>query len=466
MNRNRNNTINNPKIRLNLYTISLLIFIVILIIWDIALRYINTTTSASTSNVVLPHNMNIDDLNNLVRDAKILLHDAAVANKSLSLSLSSNLNSNSKLLSSELVTDISRLNKDISGSSSSSSSCGSSSSNYNDKWLVIGINTVGRKGGIDYLLQTLTAIEHELSADVSDSLYGRILVVVANVHGKYHEMFYKAKQKYNNHPKSIYFKFIDKYELPLVVDPNPKKRDSGNANVPGHRVRKQTRDIVAVMRSITSSSSSSSNNNNNNNNNFSFKYYLFLEDDMLLCPSGFLAMQYMLKKASNYHPDWLALKTSYGMNGIFLREKDVLVFANYLEKHQARRPPDHLVVEWFARETKEASTYAKSRINVAFKYNIFDHVGSSSSLRNQMQSTFPGCYEMLLEPVNFKVEAFSLRDCPHDDIWPCNIDSSSSSSGSSSSSSSSSSGSGSSSSRLEHHLLRWPSLMHSRNGGK
>jgi hypothetical protein len=45
---------------------------------------------------------------------------------------------------------------------------------------------------------------------------------------------------------------------------------------------------------------------------------------------------------------------SYGLCGVILNDRDVKEFANYLEQHQQRRPPDHLVSEWINAETKQA----------------------------------------------------------------------------------------------------------------
>ena len=112
------------------------------------------------------------------------------------------------------------------------------------------------------------------------------------------------------------------------------------------------------------------------------------------------------------------------MNGVFMHQKDLEAFSNYLIKHQHRRPPDHLVVEWYAGETKESALFKQKRVNIGFRYNFFHHLGKTSTLRPQAQSGFPGCYDELLVPTVFEVEAFDPNVCPNDDIWPCNVDNS------------------------------------------
>jgi hypothetical protein len=109
------------------------------------------------------------------------------------------------------------------------------------------------------------------------------------------------------------------------------------------------------------------------------------------------------------------------MNGIFMHNKDLAVFADYLIKHQVRRPPDHLVVEWYAGETPEAAKYKGKRANIGFRYNLFNHIGVVSTLRSQRSTSYPRCYELLAEPTVFQVEAFSPRECPKDDVWPCSV---------------------------------------------
>lgn len=282
------------------------------------------------------------------------------------------------------------------------------------KWLVIGIPTVSRANHEDYLLQSLDTLAAQLPSDPSDLMFDMIRVNIVNLQinahpGEEHIIYNKAKQKYSSgHPKSRYFSFSEITKEQILPDPKPgtdARNDQGNANKPGFLVRRQTRNIVTVMRQSLDQA----------------RYYLFLEDDMQFCPHGLLAMQYLLEKSSRYHPNWLAIRASYGMNGIFMHNKDLAVFADYLIKHQVRRPPDHLVVEWYAGETPEAAKYKGKRANIGFRYNLFNHIGVVSTLRSQRSTSYPRCYELLAEPTVFQVEAFSPRECPKDDVWPCNV---------------------------------------------
>lgn len=269
------------------------------------------------------------------------------------------------------------------------------------KWLSIGIPTVARSNNEDYLLRTLSRLDTLLPKEEEDVLFHNVLIIVVNIvttESNSHTRFEEAKALYSSSPYFTFHTIISpSQDNGLPVD------DIGDANYPGFRVRKQTRDLAAVMHLAIDTS----------------RYYLFAEDDMLLCRQGFISLHYMISKAAQIHPNFIAIRASYGMNGIILHTKDLPIFQAYLVKHQARRPPDHLVVEWFAGETDEAKTYRGSRQNVGFKYNLFEHIGRVSTLRKTASGAFPMCYDLLLEPTVFQVEAFSPNDCPKNDIWPC-----------------------------------------------
>jgi len=184
-------------------------------------------------------------------------------------------------------------------------------------WLAVGIPSFARPQHTNYLQQTLDSIFGQLPRDPSDPFFGDIVVVVMNNYGPGHEAFDAAK---GNHappdPRAGHVVFLDNDNS--LGDPSGLKGDEGDKNIPGHRVRKQTRDLVALLRASKGRA----------------EYYMFLEDDMIFCPHGFLAIHYLLTKAELYHPDWIAVRASYGMNGIFLHDKDIEPFADYLLEHQ------------------------------------------------------------------------------------------------------------------------------------
>jgi hypothetical protein len=209
--------------------------------------------------------------------------------------------------------------------------------NTDSKWLIIAIPTISRLHNEDYLLVTLESIASQLSIDKSNIFYNQILICVVNTQiynydsnneKNKHIVYENAKTKYTNpnYLKAIYFQFIELTVDDILPDPiknKNEKNDFGNANKPGFLVRKQTRSLVSVIKK------------NINKANF----YLFLEDDMKFCSNFIITTQYLLDKSSRYHPNWLAIRASYGMNGIFMHNKDLEFFSNYLLSNQARRPP-------------------------------------------------------------------------------------------------------------------------------
>lgn len=134
--------------------------------------------------------------------------------------------------------------------------------------------------------------------------------------------------------------------------------------VVAHRseVRKQTCDLITLMEMGAATS----------------QYYMFMEDDFRVCaPAAFApfflvmlarararftlnsspggeagtvgrcnhfvrASHYIIDKANREHPNWLAIRVSYGMNGIIMRSADLNLLSKYLRDGTARLPPDLL----------------------------------------------------------------------------------------------------------------------------
>jgi len=60
-------------------------------------------------------------------------------------------------------------------------------------WLTVGIPTVPRKNGADYLTRTLETLLQELPADDTDPLYGKVRVLVMNNRPGNHSAFYAVR---------------------------------------------------------------------------------------------------------------------------------------------------------------------------------------------------------------------------------------------------------------------------------
>lgn len=268
--------------------------------------------------------------------------------------------------------------------------------------LVLGIPTVPRHRNTSYLAGTLTSILEQLPTDISHPLYGSVVIVVMNMYTNgVHTEFERVSRMFADHPLSAYVTFLEK-DKTMGHDHVNYKRERSRSTTP-RKIVQQTEDLAALLSSTAGRG----------------LHYFFIEDDMNMCPHAIVALAYMIRKADVYSPNWLAIRSSYGMNGILLHDSDVLPFRDYLLEHKHRRPPDHLIVEFFVGETPQAALYKGTREHFAFKYNILDHKGVVSSLRYAKSPGYPTCFQELKVPVIFPSEAFKVEECPRDDLWPC-----------------------------------------------
>ena len=258
-------------------------------------------------------------------------------------------------------------------------------------WLIIGLPTVPRSG-VDYLTPTLDALHTELPSDGNVHAYVMSMSVT-------HAVFDRLESVYTT---SRHFRFL-RAPAAGLADPEGEKHDTGTRDRPGYAVRRQTRHFTLLLKAAANRS----------------QYFMTMEDDFLACAQIVPTLQHAIAKAHHYAGDWIALRVSYGLAGIVLRGRDLAPLAAYMESRYRARPPDHIAVEWFAGETAASKAYRNGRQNLAFRYNVLEHVGAVSSLRGTASPEYPHCYDELKEPVNFAVEAFSSKDCPHDDVWPC-----------------------------------------------
>lgn len=102
----------------------------------------------------------------------------------------------------------------------------------------MGLPTVPRKGGVDYLTPTIKSFLEQISDDPADPLYGKLRIVVMNMRPGEHPLFDKVRDVVLASEKGRAHIFFVENNHP-GVDATPRKRDRGTPDLPGYKVRKQ-----------------------------------------------------------------------------------------------------------------------------------------------------------------------------------------------------------------------------------
>ena len=276
-------------------------------------------------------------------------------------------------------------------------------------WLLVGVTTFPRPGGVSYLNATLSSLMDELPDSLGDPLGpANVQVLVMNGAGEgAHPGFEAARAAFAQGKGGAYVRFR---ELPApCVDPTPDAApvdDLNNPqNVPGQEVRAQSCHLASLLEASSALS----------------QHYLFLEDDFETCGHALRTVHYALNKASLRAPDWLALRFSYGMNGIVLRSSDLPSLAAYLRKHLTRLPPDLLWREWAIAGGESMRTAKPARRLYTYRQNVWAHTGVVSTFAvRPLRRAWPACYAPMAAVWSLVArEQFDGAHCAQEDISPC-----------------------------------------------
>lgn len=249
-------------------------------------------------------------------------------------------------------------------------------------WLLVVIPTVKRR--VNYLHDTIRSYLTQFPTDADNPFYNQIKIHIFNNNKNDipHEHFEELKQW-----KSHYLAF---HNLKLKKYPISKKHQ-------------QTEDIISIIDFLISTQQQQP-----------FKYILFGEDDFTLCPNGFHALYYVLEKVNRWYQNrWIAIRVSYGLNGIIMHRDDLEKLSDYLKQHKRDAPVDHLFYR-FCR----LQEFKHNRTLVAYRNNLFYHIGEVSTLGVGKGRYIPACHQILWDWLQ-DMERFRNEDCPQEDLSPC-----------------------------------------------
>jgi N-Acetylglucosaminyltransferase-IV (GnT-IV) conserved region len=175
-------------------------------------------------------------------------------------------------------------------------------------------------------------------------------------------------------------------------------------DVPGPRVRQQTCDVIRLLEHCQERS----------------RYVVLIEDDFPACEGTLVALQYVVSKASAYRKHWRGIRTSFGASGIILPNLGARLspVVEYARDNIARHPIDHIFTQWMCGNSKQQRRCSPVRENFAFRWNLFEHIGFQSSLRDTGVEVTPGCWEPYGDLL-WSVDGYNELECPYDDMWPC-----------------------------------------------
>jgi len=246
--------------------------------------------------------------------------------------------------------------------------------------LFLGILMHVDRGAQNYLRRALKSLDRELGAPgAAVGAAARILVADATA-GAEGRAFAEARSAHGG-------ALFDFYRLAA----GRRRLLAG-----GPKVAKQSRDVVAAASHALRT--------------YDFRYAVLLEDDWVACHGLLAALVAAVARADAVHGAFAALRVSYGLNGIVVPKSELAALAAHVGARAGAKPPDLAFTEW---------ALAAPKPLVAYRHNLFVHVGAASSIGNAGSRWNTACFELLFDWLQVDGEVFDVHKCAHDVVSPC-----------------------------------------------
>eukprot|EP01080_Neovahlkampfia_damariscottae_P007289 gene7289-11608_t len=145
--------------------------------------------------------------------------------------------------------------------------------------------------------------------------------------------------------------------------------------------------------------------------------FLYMEDDFTICGNSVIQLASIYLWSLRHRSEYKAIRIGFGHSGILMKYDLIpeMIQISLERSIQIIYPIDYAIAGWWAKQ--EGSDYGL----YVFKYNIFHHIGSLSSVGNDGDHAFNKykCFTGNFQHYNYYLEKFDTQNCDTFLISPC-----------------------------------------------
>lgn len=266
--------------------------------------------------------------------------------------------------------------------------------------LLIVIPTLERSNGVTYIQETLVNLIPQINQQNSDGGGCKVKLFVNT------QVEFMAFQSMRKAFSSQCIQFAIERAPRVIRSFKPQKRHPLMSFV-SESVGAQMDAFIKAINLATSTTKD-------------YTHVMFMEDDFLLCPHSLQLIYRTLVSATSNYPNWSSARFSTGFNGIVVNQRDINDILYLFCEFGYYFPIDDTYSEWVSRghlkhleeldpKMKEMYERNKDRTIIAYRFQLFLHLGIHSSLNHQHQVQRYRCFDTHFHGDIWTIEEFDFK---------------------------------------------------------